>query len=69
VRVLVYPDRYEAGGRCLSVFSPIGAALIGLTAGSALRLPEGSECHSRVRVAQVAFQPEAQRRVAASRPH
>lgn len=68
-RVLVYPDRYEANGRCVSVLSPLGAALIGLAAGSSLPFRDRDGAPHAVCVERVAYQPEARGRAAgAARP-
>lgn len=58
-RVLVFPERYTPNGFCVSVTTPLGAALIGLRSGSSFhyRSPEGDAMH--VFVQDVAYQPEA----------
>ena len=58
-RVLVYPERYTPNGYCVSVTTPLGAALIGLRIGSCFhyRRPDGAHMH--VCVHDIAYQPEA----------
>ena len=67
--VLVYPERYTPNGCCVSVTTPLGAALIGLRIGSCFphRRPDGSLM--RVFVHDIAYQPEAaMRKRAAQNP-
>ena len=58
-RFLVFPERYTPNGYCVSVTSPLGAALIGLRSGSSLHY-RSQDGESRCVVVQdVAYQPEA----------
>ena len=69
-RFLVFPERYTPNGYCVSVTSPLGAALIGLRSGSGFqyRTPDGERRH--VFVEEVAYQPEAavRKRVSGAMP-
>jgi regulator of nucleoside diphosphate kinase len=55
---LVYPDQADAAAGRISVFSPVGSALLGLSVGQEIHwdLPNGTA--ARFRVAQVTYQPE-----------
>ncbi len=66
-RVLVFPECYTPNGFCVSITSPLGAALIGLHAGCSFHYwrRDGEPVHVSVR--EVAFQPEAAARERASR--
>ncbi len=61
-KFLVFPERYTPNGHCVSVTSPLGAALIGMRSGSSLhyRSLEGDPRY--VVVQDVAYQPQAARR-------
>ncbi len=65
--VLVFPERYTPNGCCVSVTTPLGAALIGLRIGSSFpyRRPDGALV--RVFVHDIAYQPEAAMRERAVR--
>jgi regulator of nucleoside diphosphate kinase len=56
---LVYPTDSDPSGGKLSVLSPLGSALIGLSVGQSIvwELPRGRRV--RVRVLEILFQPEA----------
>jgi regulator of nucleoside diphosphate kinase len=56
---LVYPEDADAARDRVSVFSPVGTALLGLSVGQeiAWQLPNGRG--ARFRVANVVYQPEA----------
>jgi regulator of nucleoside diphosphate kinase len=56
---LSYPDDADAARGKVSILSPVGAALIGLRAGSQAQWqePGGRERHARLRT--IVFQPEA----------
>lgn len=57
---LVYPDQALAPGS-VSIFAPVGSALLGLTVGQSIKwpVPGGRELH--LRVVSVVNQPEAQK--------
>ncbi|BET79704.1 nucleoside diphosphate kinase regulator [Edwardsiella anguillarum] len=59
VRTLVYPHLQDSAGDGLSVMAPIGAALLGLRVGDAIRwtLPNGNQTH--IEVLALLYQPEA----------
>lgn len=56
---LVYPDSADFEAGRISVFSPVGQALLGARAGETVsyRLPDGRE--QRVTVLELSYQPEA----------
>ncbi|EOI5728612.1 nucleoside diphosphate kinase regulator [Cronobacter malonaticus] len=58
-RLLVYPQNAGSSPEALSVMAPVGAALLGLRVGDAIRwpLPDGSETH--IEVLELIYQPEA----------
>lgn len=56
---LVYPHEADAEQRRVSVLAPVGAALLGLTVGSAIEWPLPGGRTTRVRVNAVTFQPQA----------
>ncbi len=62
VRTLVYPEEYARRrdrGDCVSVMTPLGAALIGLRVGSGMRYETGASTTPYVTVAAVLPQPDA----------
>ncbi|MFN7143376.1 MAG: nucleoside diphosphate kinase regulator [Myxococcota bacterium] len=56
---LVYPDHANAEAGRLSVFAPMGAALLGLSEGQTIEWPLPQGRTKTVRVKAVAYQPEA----------
>lgn len=58
-RFLVFPERYAPNGYCVSVTSPLGAALIGLRSGSSFHYRSRDGEVRKVFVQEVAYQPEA----------
>jgi len=63
VATLVYPGEtaiYEDG---LSIITPVGGALLGLSAGQAMSYPGPDGRPKRIKVARVLYQPEARKRV------
>lgn len=61
-RMLVFPDRYDPTGHAVSVLTPLGAALLGLAAGSSIDYRDRQGDVNSVRVERVIYQPEAARR-------
>jgi len=62
VRTLVYPDEYarrRSHDDCLSVMTPLGAALIGLRVGSSMSYETGNGTAQHVTVEAVLDQPAA----------
>lgn len=57
---LCYPDDADAPAGRISVLSPMGASLLGLTVGATARWRGSSGRPSAVRVLALTFQPEAQ---------
>ncbi len=63
-RTLVYPEDYPtdgSGDECLSVMTPLGAALIGMTAGSRIEYETVNGTSRLVTVDAVLHQPQARR--------
>ncbi len=58
-RTLTYPQRVEAVADGLSVLAPVGAALLGLSEGQEIDWPLPDGGHTRLRIEQVVYQPEA----------
>jgi regulator of nucleoside diphosphate kinase len=56
---LVYPHESDAERHRVSVLAPVGAALLGLSVGSAIEWPLPGGRMTRVRVLALPFQPEA----------
>jgi regulator of nucleoside diphosphate kinase len=61
-RMLVFPDRYDPTGQAISILTPLGAALIGLAAGSSIDYRDRQGDANSVRVERIVYQPEAARR-------
>jgi regulator of nucleoside diphosphate kinase len=63
-RTLVYPEDYaaEGSGDCLSVMTPLGAALIGMPAGSRIEYETINGTSRLVTVDAVLYQPQAAHR-------
>ena len=60
---LVYPHEADAQRGAVSVLAPVGAALLGLSAGSVIEWPLPGGRTVQMRVVAVPFQPEAARRL------
>jgi regulator of nucleoside diphosphate kinase len=68
VRTLVYPEEYarqRARDDCLSVMTPLGAALIGLRVGTGMSYKTGNGATQYVTVEAVLHQPDAVERESA----
>lgn len=61
-RMLVFPDRYDPTGQAISILTPLGAAMIGLAAGSGIDYRDREGDLNSVHVERVVYQPEAARR-------
>lgn len=55
---LAYPKDMDAGGDRLSILSPVGNALIGLSAGDCMEWARPDGARFEVRVLEVQYQPE-----------
>jgi regulator of nucleoside diphosphate kinase len=55
---LAYPGDARRGRSALSVLSPVGTALLGISVGEPLELPAGHELAARLRVRALPYQPE-----------
>jgi len=66
---IVFPDEADAGAGRISVLAPVGSALLGLSIGQAIEWPFPDGTTRRLRVEDVSFQPELDRRRAALSAH
>ncbi len=55
---LVYPRDAGSTENAISIFAPVGSALLGLAVGDELAWPVPGGSHMTVRVAEVVYQPE-----------
>jgi len=55
---LVYPWEAQARKACISVLSPLGARMLGLSVGQPIELPEDASWRPSLRLAAVRYQPE-----------
>lgn len=55
---LVYPKDVDASGRTISIFAPVGSALIGLSIGDQIEWPKPGGGIMKVTIDDIAFQPE-----------
>jgi regulator of nucleoside diphosphate kinase len=55
---LVYPKDVDASGTTISILAPVGSALLGLSQGDAIEWPRPGGGTLRVRIKEVAYQPE-----------
>lgn len=55
---LVYPKDSDATGKTISIFSPVGSALLGLSQGDEIEWPKPGGGQVKVRVKEVVYQPE-----------
>lgn len=55
---LVYPKDVDASGTTISILAPVGSALLGLSQGDAIEWPKPGGGTLRVRIKEVAYQPE-----------
>lgn len=56
---LVYPENADASLGRVSILSPIGSALIGLSSGQSIEWPDDPSPSRRIRILSVLHQPEA----------
>lgn len=59
---LVYPGEEGSDPGFISILSPVGAALIGISVGQSIGYEDASGEERRLSVLEILFQPEAQRR-------
>ncbi len=57
-RTLVYPGGGEAAADTISIFAPVGSALLGLSEGDEINWPKPGGGELRVRIVSVLYQPE-----------
>lgn len=55
---LVYPKDVDAAGGTISITSPVGSALLGLSQGDEIEWPKPGGGVLRVRIEEVTYQPE-----------
>jgi len=55
---LVYPKDSDATGKTISILSPVGSALLGLSQGDEIEWPKPGGGLVKVRVKEVVYQPE-----------
>ena len=55
---LVYPKDVDASGKKISIFAPIGGALLGLSQGDEIEWPKPGGDLIRVKITEVVYQPE-----------
>jgi len=55
---LVYPKDVDASGTTISILAPVGSALLGLSQGDSIEWPKPGGGTLRVRIKEVAYQPE-----------
>lgn len=55
---LVYPKDVDNSGRTISIFAPVGSALLGLSQGDVIDWPSPGGGQIRLTVKEVTFQPE-----------
>lgn len=55
---LVYPKNMDASGTKISVFAPVGSALLGLSQGDMIEWPKPGGGMLSVRIDEVLYQPE-----------
>ena len=56
---LVFPDTADVEGNRVSIFAPVGSALIGLSIGDSIDWPLPNGRTRRLRVMGISYQPEA----------
>ncbi|SFP41353.1 GreA/GreB family elongation factor [Nitrosomonas cryotolerans] len=55
---LVYPKDVDASGKTISVFAPVGSALLGLSQGAEIEWPKPGGGTLKVKIEEVIYQPE-----------
>ncbi|ABM62911.1 nucleoside diphosphate kinase regulator [Halorhodospira halophila] len=55
---LVYPKDVDSSGGTLSIFAPVGSALLGLSQGEEIEWPRPGGGAHRVRIEEILYQPE-----------
>lgn len=58
VMTLVYPGNEDSLGEKISIFAPVGSALLGLTQGDEIEWPRPGGGKMRVSIVEVVYQPE-----------
>jgi len=57
-QTLVYPDDDDASGTKISILTPVGSALIGLSQGDEIEWPKPGGKLMKVKVLEITYQPE-----------
>lgn len=55
---LVYPQDMDEAGEKLSILTPVGSALLGLSVGQEIEWPVADDKTTRIRIDSIAYQPE-----------
>lgn len=55
---LVYPKNADSSGHTISIFAPVGSALLGLSQGDEIEWPKPGTGALKVRIEEVLYQPE-----------
>ncbi|MEO6699453.1 MAG: nucleoside diphosphate kinase regulator [Paraperlucidibaca sp.] len=55
---LVYPQNIDSSGHTISIFAPVGSALLGLSQGDEIEWPKPGSGVLCVRIEEVLYQPE-----------
>lgn len=55
---LVYPKDVDATGGTISIFAPVGSALLGLSTGDEIEWPNPKGKTTRVHIDEIVYQPE-----------
>lgn len=57
-RTLVYPEDVDSKENALSIFTPVGSALLGLSPGDSIEWPQPGGGFMTIRVKEITYQPE-----------
>jgi len=55
---LVYPEDVDPGKNTISIFTPLGSALLGLSPGDRIEWPQPGGKPLKIRVKEITYQPE-----------
>lgn len=55
---LVYPQDVDPNGNTISIFAPVGSALLGLSLGNEIEWPKPGGGVLKVRIEEITYQPE-----------
>lgn len=57
-QTLVYPDDDDASGNRISILTPVGSALLGLSRGDEIEWPKADGSLMKIKVLEIVYQPE-----------